>query len=339
MLVRKLRGDPNNAQLRRELGELYFSSSVKHNTRSSLDAAIVWFENALRLDPRHARTWYLLARSYDMQGGPDASKRALDALKCCVIYEPLSARYWASLGVIHMQRGEVSNAIAAYERAGKDHHACMSLGQVWQHYGTQLKDVGERERWYLAREAYNNAFECAQDQEQLDAAREKLDEVDAHLMESAIQKEREEDQLDSGSSTDHLKSTKRDPSERGEGNGSEAEGSDDAAVQIVADTLPLTPATREDNPPPPPPSPEEHDCGGDDDPVSVENEVDTVSRRLNLPDPFHCLLLKIYLSLVFFKGVRPATTVPDFDDCDVRGRSFGGPAVGQGRWNACLFPQ
>jgi tetratricopeptide (TPR) repeat protein len=154
---------------------------IQNGTRTSLGEAIRHFENALKFDPTSARTWYLLGRSFEMQGTPGSSLRAIEALKCCVMYDPTNPRYWSSLGVVHLQRGEYANAIASYERAGKDYHACMSLGKAWEYHGHEVGNVPEAERWFMARGAYLDALECATDKETEAAAKERLEEVESRL--------------------------------------------------------------------------------------------------------------------------------------------------------------
>jgi len=109
--------EPSNAEAWYSLGNAYGSSEHKFGLQQP-EKAVEAYRQALKLNPRSAKTWNALGHSTFESGNRE---EALTAFKKATELEPNNARYWNSLGSVHGMGHNPNDvaATAAYKRAMK----------------------------------------------------------------------------------------------------------------------------------------------------------------------------------------------------------------------------
>lgn len=102
--------------------------------------AVGWFEEALRLDPDDADTWFNLGFTRDRQGVlAEAAAAFAEALR----HKPEFDRAWFGLGSVEAQRGRHAEAAAAFEEVARRQ---PMHGEAWYHLGMAHHHADNRDR-------------------------------------------------------------------------------------------------------------------------------------------------------------------------------------------------
>jgi len=95
--------------------------NLQAESQEALDRAIVFFEQAIALDPDYARAHMMLGATLDLKGDylttPELSERALVSLDRALALRPDSAEVWRYRGGAYSSLGRDEEALAAFELA------------------------------------------------------------------------------------------------------------------------------------------------------------------------------------------------------------------------------
>ncbi len=106
-LERQANDEPNNAELRVDLGNLYFDAE-------RYDIAASWYEAALKIDPKNVNASTDLGVAYYSTDQPD---RALQQFAYSLSVDPLHAKTIFNEGIVRaMGKQDIPGAIKAWER-------------------------------------------------------------------------------------------------------------------------------------------------------------------------------------------------------------------------------
>lgn len=95
-----------------------------------------WFEEAVRLEPEHAETWFNLGFVRERDG---LRREAIEAFRESVRLKPIIDRAWYGMGMAHAALGEHTEAMKALEEAARlqphNAEARYQLGMACFHCG------------------------------------------------------------------------------------------------------------------------------------------------------------------------------------------------------------
>lgn len=108
---------------------------IKAGKEATADA-IYWFEEAVRLEPEHAETWFNLGFVRERDG---RRQEAIDAFRETVRLKPTIDRAWYGMGMAYAALGEHQQAVTAFEEAARlqpmNSEARYQLGMACYHAG------------------------------------------------------------------------------------------------------------------------------------------------------------------------------------------------------------
>lgn len=132
-------------------------SATDHTTRSSLDAAVEYAEQATRLDPNYGQAWYALANAFALQAdngfvpATEGYERARELAKRALKVSPDLADAHAQLAYIHSTLDwDWTASRAELERAFTIDPANSFARLVAGKLSATLGQWEDAERWYLA---------------------------------------------------------------------------------------------------------------------------------------------------------------------------------------------